>query len=117
MERGKEKCRRPRNIRQRMADISGIEYEPHECEHEGDCPGTCPLCDAELQELNRMMRKKGITDLDMQPEILEEMEEELSHDYEPQLAGMPVPPEDEQLMGEVYFSRAIQFASDTIGKM
>ena len=37
-----------------MADISGIEYEPHECEHEGDCPGTCPLCDAELQELNRM---------------------------------------------------------------
>ena len=100
-----------------MADISGIEYEPHECEHEGDCPGTCPLCDAELQELNRMMRKKGITDLDMQPEILEEMEEELSHDYEPQLAGMPVPPEDEQLMGEVYFSRAIQFASDTIGKM
>ena len=49
-----------------MADISGIEYEPHECEHEGDCPGTCPLCDAELQELNRLMREKGITDLDMQ---------------------------------------------------
>lgn len=84
-----------------MADISGIEYEPYECEHEGDCPGTCPLCDAELQELNRMMREKGITDLDMQPEILEEMEETFSHDYEPPLAGMPVPPEDEQLMGEV----------------
>ena len=84
-----------------MADISGIEYEPHECEHEGDCPGTCPLCDAELQELNRMMREKGITDLDMQPEILEEMEEELSHDFEPQLAGMPAPPDDWPLMGDI----------------
>ena len=72
-----------------MADISGIEYEPHECEHEGDCPGTCPLCDAELQELNRLMREKGITDLDMQPELLDGIEEELSHDYEPPLAGIP----------------------------
>lgn len=84
-----------------MADISGIEYEPHECEHEGDCPGTCPLCDAELQELNRMMREKGITDLDMQPELLEGMDGKFSHDYEPPLAGMPVSPEDEQLIGEV----------------
>ena len=84
-----------------MADISGIEYEPHECEHEGDCPGTCPLCDAELQELNRMMREKGITDLDMQPELLEGMEEALSHDWEPQLAGIPVPPDDIQLLGDV----------------
>ena len=84
-----------------MADISGLEYEPHECNHEGDCSGTCPLCDAELQELNRMMREKGITDLDMQPELLEGLEEKFSHDYEPPLAGMPVPPEDEQLMGEV----------------
>ena len=84
-----------------MADISGIEYEPHECEHEGDCPGTCPLCDAELQELNRMMREKGITDLDMQPELLEGMEEALSHDWEPQLAGIPVPPDDRPLMGDI----------------
>ena len=40
MEKGKEKCRRLREIRQKMAYISRIEYEPHECEHEGDCPGT-----------------------------------------------------------------------------
>lgn len=84
-----------------MADISGIEYEPHECEHEGDCPGTCPLCDAELQELNRLMREKGITDLDMQSELLEEMEEKLSHDYEPPLAGMPAPQDDWPLMGDI----------------
>lgn len=48
-----------------------------------------------------MMREKGITDLDMQPELLEGLKEKFSRDYEPPLAGMPVPPEDEQLMGEV----------------
>ena len=37
----------------------------------------------------------------MQPELLDGMEEELSHDYEPPLAGMPAPPDDWPLMGDI----------------
>ena len=29
----------------------------------GDCPGTCPKCDAELADLQRQLEKQGITDI------------------------------------------------------
>ena len=84
-----------------FADKYGLEYEPHECNHEGDCSGTCPLCDAELQDLNRQMREKGITDLDMQPELLDGFEDGFPPVDIPELAGMPVPPDNVQLLGDI----------------
>ena len=49
--KGKELCELLKNIRRKLAEANGISYEPRACSHEGDCPGTCPLCDAELQSL------------------------------------------------------------------
>ena len=34
-----------------MADANGIPYEPSECNHEGECSGTCPHCEKEAADL------------------------------------------------------------------
>lgn len=54
--RGKQLCEFLRSIRVKLAEANGITYEPHVCTHEGDCPGTCPLCDEELDFLDWEIR-------------------------------------------------------------
>lgn len=57
---GKEKCEALKSIRQQIAQANGIAYSPHPCTHQGDCPGTCPACEAEVQYLEReIIRKHG----------------------------------------------------------
>ncbi len=51
--RGKEKCRMLKQIRKRIADENDIPFVVEECEHKGECKGTCPKCEAELRELER----------------------------------------------------------------
>ena len=51
--RGKEKCKILKQIRKRIADENDIPFVVEECEHKGDCKGTCPKCEAELRELER----------------------------------------------------------------
>lgn len=55
---GKEKCEFLKEIRKNMAKKNGISYEPRECHHEGDCVGTCPLCDKEAAQLLAELKKK-----------------------------------------------------------
>lgn len=55
---GKEKCEFLKEIRVRMAELNGIPYKPRECHHEGDCVGTCPLCDKEAAELMTKLKEK-----------------------------------------------------------
>ena len=63
MNAGKEKCELLRHIRRDVAERYGLEYNPTECTHEGDCSGTCPACDAELRDLERQLRARGIDDV------------------------------------------------------
>ena len=56
---GKEKCEFLKEIRVRMAELNGIPYEPRECHHEGDCLGTCPLCEVESQYILEELKKKA----------------------------------------------------------
>lgn len=55
---GKTKCRILKGIRQRIADINGIDYEPHTCTNVGNCIGTCSMCDNELAWLEMQLIKK-----------------------------------------------------------
>lgn len=55
---GKTKCRILKGIRQRIADINGIDYKPHSCTNVGNCMGTCPMCDKELTWLEMQLIKK-----------------------------------------------------------
>ena len=49
----KEKCKRLKAIRKKIADVIGVDLHQTECTYEGECPGTCPKCKKEEQILNR----------------------------------------------------------------
>ena len=66
MDAGKEKCEILKGIRKKVARLYGLEYTPAECTHKGACHGTCPQCDAELADLQRQLKEKGITDIDLE---------------------------------------------------
>lgn len=59
MKRGKLVCNTLKEIRTKIADANGIEYTPVLCEHQGDCIGTCPMCEAEVQYLEQELEKKN----------------------------------------------------------
>ena len=60
MAKGKSTCKLLKDIRQQIADANGISYRPIECQHKGDCAGTCPACEAEIRYLERELKaRKG----------------------------------------------------------
>ncbi len=99
MDKGKEKCEILKAIRAYVAGKYGLEYTPTECAHRGNCPGTCPKCDAELADLQHQLEECGITDI-TQDDTLSSMVESyinaIGHDdkEEQLLCGDPVPHDD-----------------------
>ena len=60
MAKGKSTCKLLKSIRQQIADANGISYQPKECQHKGDCTGTCPACEEEIRYLERELKaRKG----------------------------------------------------------
>ena len=50
---GKVTCEALKKVRKQIADANGIPYEPVVCNHQGDCRGTCPACEAEMRYIER----------------------------------------------------------------
>ena len=86
MTTGRQKCDLLRSIRQQLAIEYGLDYTPAECHHVGDCPGTCPVCDAELANLQRQLDERGITEvaekIDIRSTIITIDPDEEYHDLE-----------------------------------
>lgn len=127
--KGKQRCKILKEIRQRIADANDIEYITSECQHKGDCLGTCPRCEAELRYLERELetrRRLGKTVVvaglaaviattavgcddwfpretggdPLPPDGYEELDGDIALPPEVELNGvMPAPPEEE-LMGD-----------------
>lgn len=55
MERGKEVCKMLKEIRRQIALENDIVYVTTECKHKGNCPGTCPKCEAEVAYLEEQL--------------------------------------------------------------
>ncbi len=55
---GKAKCKILKQIRQRIADSNDIPYVVSECPYQGECKGTCPQCETELQYLETELKKR-----------------------------------------------------------
>lgn len=56
---GKEKCQLLRGIRTQLAIRNGLPDLPHKCMYDGDCRGTCPVCDEEAMALaQKLVQKK-----------------------------------------------------------
>lgn len=58
MDKHKEKCRKLKEIRKKMADRLGIDLHQRECTYEGECSGTCPKCRQEEETLNKALLGK-----------------------------------------------------------
>ena len=60
MTKGRSTCKLLKSIRQQIADANGISYQPKECQHKGDCTGTCPACEEEIRYLEGELKaRKG----------------------------------------------------------
>lgn len=61
MNRGKKICEQLKQIRCDIARENDIPFETHECQHQGECSGTCPRCEAEVQYLEtELVRRKRL---------------------------------------------------------
>ena len=61
---GKLKCKYLRDLRVKFAKEHGIDYQPAECHHKGDCQGTCPACDSELEFLNNRINLEKMSSIE-----------------------------------------------------
>lgn len=56
---GREKCRRLRAMRERIARANELDYCEKECGHDGPCAGTCPYCEAQARTLERELSRRA----------------------------------------------------------
>lgn len=102
---GKAKCELLKGLRREIAEANGIEYTQRECSHQGDCAGTCPLCEHELSVLSEDLKNRGVNFNEVSKETLNSINNFLGDcgddnddtlilkgDVEPPLQGMPEPP-------------------------
>ena len=64
MGRGKDICKRLKDVRCEIARANGIEFVTSECSFKGECTGTCPKCEAEVRYLEQQLslrRRAGKT--------------------------------------------------------
>ena len=54
---GKVKCEILKAIRKKIAENNNIPFYSHNCEYEGICTGTCPMCESELRSLTEQLKK------------------------------------------------------------
>ena len=60
MARGKQTCKILKEIRRQIAEANDIEFVMSECRYKGDCLGTCPKCEAEVQYLEQQLRSRQL---------------------------------------------------------
>ena len=56
--KGRIICDELKRVRLELAKANGIDYNPTVCNHQGECSGTCPKCEAELAGLTRQIKEK-----------------------------------------------------------
>ena len=108
MDRGKRICNILKELRKRIADANGIRYEIEECPHTGPCPGTCPKCEQELEDLldklhwleqdgGKLKLRDLMTEEELRMFLSNSPSQVQDREDEPlQLAGIPVLPEEDE---------------------
>ena len=59
MKHGKSVCNTLKQIRLDVARANGIDYVPAPCNHKGDCAGTCPACESEVEYLEKEISRRN----------------------------------------------------------
>ena len=55
MSRGKDICKKLKEVRHEIARANDIEFVTSECKFKGECTGTCPKCEAEVRYLEEQL--------------------------------------------------------------
>ena len=63
MNKGKKVCDCLKEIRKNIADESNLELNQVECQFKGNCNGTCPKCEEELEKINKNLDHKKLVAL------------------------------------------------------
>lgn len=58
MKHGKSVCNTLKQIRLDVARANGIDYVPTPCSHKGDCAGTCPACESEVEYIEKEISRR-----------------------------------------------------------
>ena len=58
MKHGKSVCNTLKQIRLDVARANGIDYVPAPCTHKGDCAGTCPACESEVEYIESEISRR-----------------------------------------------------------
>ena len=53
--KGKQVCSYLKSVRREVASANDIDLEIPDCTFEGECPGTCPRCEAEVRQLEQAL--------------------------------------------------------------
>lgn len=114
---GRHKCELLKSIRKTIADMNGIEYEPTPCDYDGECPGTCPRCDQESAWLMSELRRKEAagSPIRIGVESLEELENIANDEFDDEryvTMGLPAPPDDEDLVGNMIAPEEMRLQGD-----
>lgn len=56
--KGKQVCSYLKSVRREVAAGNGIDLEIPDCTFEGECPGTCPRCEAEVRQLEQALSQR-----------------------------------------------------------
>lgn len=112
MKKGKRICQALKELRKRIAEANDIPFEIEKCIHKGNCPGTCPKCEAEvryLMECIDMREQEGkpvvIEGLMNEDELrkafsIDSIEQDITENPNDFVTmGMPDPTKPEVLMG------------------
>ena len=59
MNKGKKICEQLKQIRCDIARNNDIPFETRECQHQGECSGTCPRCEAEVRYLETELVRRN----------------------------------------------------------
>lgn len=59
--RGKRVCKLLKDIRREIALSNGLNLHEHECSNQGECSGTCPVCEMEAETLMRQLKGKNLS--------------------------------------------------------
>ncbi len=101
---GHDKCEKLREIRKMIAEINEIDFEPAVCHHNGPCSGTCPVCDKEVEYLDKKLQEKKergeeviLTGLSID---VNDVESDDNDDHEYDTRGEAVNFDDDDIYGE-----------------
>ena len=61
MTRGKITCKILKEIRRQVAEANDISYVVSECKFKGECSGSCPKCEAEIEYLEQQLNERRLS--------------------------------------------------------